>query len=185
TAIQLAGSAQRQVQQILEISRAIEVTATNVRTIAETAREVSSATHEAIEVSQIGREAAERAAEGMGAVREMAFQALKKMKRLSESSQEIGAIVQLVSDIATKTNLLALNAAIEAARAGENGRGFTVVAQEIRSLATNATDATKQIQARVNAIQDETNGVVRTIEHSTEQVGAQAAPAQQSGAALR
>src|SRR5262249_12182338 len=92
TAIQLARSAQRQVQQILEISRAIEATATNMRTIAETAREVSAATREAIEVSQIGREAAERAAEGMGAVREMAFQSLKKMKRLSESSQEIGAI---------------------------------------------------------------------------------------------
>src|SRR5262249_16547326 len=100
TAIQLAESAQRQVQQILEISQTIEAAATNMRTIAETAREASSATHGAIEVSQIGREAAERAAEGMGAVREMAFQSLKKMKRLSERSQEIGAMVQLVADYA-------------------------------------------------------------------------------------
>src|SRR5262249_17615738 len=149
------------------------------------ARDARSAPHEAIEVSQIGHEAAERAAEGMGAVREMAFQSLKKMKRLSESSQEIGAIVQLVSDIAAKTNLLALNAAIEAARAGENGRGFTVVAQEIRNLATSATDATKQIHQHINAIQDETTSVVGTIEHSTEQIVLQSEAAQHAGAALQ
>jgi methyl-accepting chemotaxis protein len=183
-AVQLAGSAQAQADQIAEVSRSIEATARNVRKIAGVAGETSEAAREAIEVSQIGREAAERAAEGMSAAREMALQSLKKMKRLSESSQEIGDIVQLVSDIATKTNLLALNAAIEAARAGDHGRGFSIVAKEIRGLAASTAEATKQINARIHAIQHETNGVVVTIEHSAEQVVAQSDAAQQAGAAL-
>lgn len=184
SAVQLASSAQTQAGQIADVSRSIEATARNVRKIAEVAGETSEAAREALEVSQTGREAAERAAEGMSAAREMALQSLKKMKRLSESSQEIGDIVQLVSDIATKTNLLALNAAIEAARAGEHGQGFSIVAKEIRGLAASTAEATKQINSRIQAIQNETNGVVVTIEHSAEQIVAQSDAAQHAGAAL-
>src|SRR5579885_2392946 len=131
------------------------------------------------------RDAAARAAEGMSAVREMALQSVKKMKRLGESSQEIGEIVQMVSDFASQTTLLALNAAIEAARAGENGRGFAIVAQEIRNLATSSAEATKHIQTRIKNIQTETNSVVVTIEHSTQQVVLQSELAAQAGAALQ
>jgi methyl-accepting chemotaxis protein len=183
-AIHLAESAQQQAQQILDVSTAVGGMAGSVGSIADTAREASAVAHEAIDISHVGREAAERAAEGMTAVREMALQSVKKMKRLGESAQDIGEIVQMVADFASQTNLLALNAAIEAARAGENGRGFAIVAQEIRNLATSSAEATKQIHARIKAIQNETNGVVITIEHSTQQIVLQSELALQAGSAL-
>lgn len=183
-AVRVAESAQRQAQQILDVAVAVESMAGSVGSIAGTAREASAVAREAIEISNVGREAAERAAEGMIAVREMALQSIKKMKRLSESAQDIGEIVQMVADFASQTNLLALNAAIEAARAGENGHGFAIVAQEIRKLATNSAEATKQIHARIRGIQNETNNVVVTIEHSTQQVVLQSELAAQAGSAL-
>lgn len=185
SATQLSANAQYQAQQIYDVSSAVESMAMSVRTIAGGAHDVSAVVQEAIEISQVGREAAERAAEGMSAVREMAIQSVKKMKRLGESSQEIGEIVQLVSDFASQTNLLALNASIEAARAGEEGRGFAVVAKEIRNLANSSAEAAKQIHARIRGIQNETNGVVVTIEHSTQQVVMQSELATQAGAALQ
>ena len=185
SATQLSVNAQYQAQQIYDVSSAVETMAMSVRTIAGVAHDVSAVAQEAIEISQVGREAAERAAEGMSAVREMAMQSVKKMKRLGESSQEIGEIVQLVSDFASQTNLLALNASIEAARAGEEGRGFAVVAKEIRNLANSSAEAAKQIHARIRGIQNETNGVVVTIEHSTQQIVLQSELATQAGAALQ
>jgi methyl-accepting chemotaxis protein len=183
-ATQLASSAQHQAQQILEVSSAVEGMAGSVSGIAKTASDTSGVAEEAIEISNVGREAAERAAEGMSAVREMALQSVKKIKRLGESAQDIGEIVQMVSDFASQTNLLALNAAIEAARAGENGRGFSIVAQEIRNLATSSAEATKQIHARIKGIQMDTHAVVVAIEHSTQQVVVQSDLAAQAGAAL-
>lgn len=185
SATQLSTNAQYQAQQIYDVSSAVETMAMSVRTIAGVAHETSAEAQVAIEISQVGREAAEQAAEGMSAVREMAMQSVKKMKRLGESSQEIGEIVQLVSDFASQTNLLALNASIEAARAGEEGRGFAVVAKEIRNLANSSAEAAKQIHARIKGIQNETNGVVVTIEHSTQQIVLQSDLATQAGAALQ
>ena len=184
-AAQLTTSAQQQAQQIIAVSGAVGEMAKSVSSIADVAHDASQVTQEGIRIAKDGREAAERAAEGMSAVREMALQSVKKMKRLGESSQEIGEIVQLVSDFASQTTLLALNAAIEAARAGENGRGFAIVAQEIRNLATSSAEATKHIQTRIKNIQTETNSVVVTIEHSTQQVVLQSELAAQAGAALQ
>ena len=183
-AARLAESAQHQSRQILDVAVTVEGMAGSIGSIAGTAREASAVAREAIEISNVGREAAERAAEGMIAVREMALQSIKKMKRLSESAQDIGEIVQMVADFASQTNLLALNAAIEAARAGENGHGFAIVAQEIRKLATSSAEATKQIHSRIKGIQNETNAVVVTIEHSTQQVVLQSELAAQAGSAL-
>ena len=183
-AITLAESAQRQAYHILEVSRAVEGMAASVSDIAGIAQSTSAVVQEAIEISNVGREAAEHAAEGMHAVREMALQSVKKIKRLGENAQDIGEIVQMVSDFAGQTNLLALNAAIEAARAGEHGRGFAIVAQEIRNLASSSGEAAKQIHARIKSIQSDINGVAVAIEHSTQQVVLQSEYAAQAGSAL-
>ena len=183
-AYQLATHAQHQAQQILEVSGSVAEMAAGVRHISATADSASSVARDAIEISHTGREAAERAAAGMAAVREMTLQSAKKIKRLGESTQEIGEIVQMVSDFANQTNLLALNAAIEATRAGEHGRGFTVVAQEIRNLASSSAEATQAIHARIKGIQNDTNAVAVTIEEGTRQVVIQSDLAAQAGAAL-
>lgn len=183
-AAQLAGGAQQQAQQILDVSGVVGNMAESASQIAGTASDCSVVAHDAMEISNVGREATKRAAAGMSAVREIALQSVKKMKRLGESAQDIGEIVAMVADFASQTNLLALNAAIEAARAGENGRGFSVVANEIRNLATSSAEATKQIHTRIRNIQNETNNVVVTIEHSAQQVVQQSDFVAEAGSAL-
>jgi methyl-accepting chemotaxis protein len=183
-ATKLAQAAQHQALYIVEVSSAVAGVATGVNHISSIADSASSVAQEAVAISKQGREAAERAVAGMAGVREMSLQSARKVKRLGESTQEIGEIVQMVSGFANQTNLLALNAAIEAARAGEHGRGFTIVAQEIRNLATSSAEATKAIHARIKAIQNDTSAVVVTIEESTRQVVTQSEMVAQAGAAL-
>ena len=97
-------------------------------------------------------------------------QTTRKVKRLAESSQEISKIVALISQIASRTNLLALNASIEAARAGEAGRGFAIVADEVRQLANRVAKALKEIEQIVKQIQSETGSVMTAMEEGTQQV---------------
>ncbi|HEY7985067.1 MAG TPA: methyl-accepting chemotaxis protein [Ktedonobacterales bacterium] len=183
-ATQLALGAQHQAQQIQGVSSAVAGMAAGVLHIARTADDATAVMAEGLEISRLGREAAEQAATGMASVREMTLQSARKIKRLGESTQEIGEIVQMVADFANQTNLLALNAAIEAARAGENGRGFTIVAQEIRNLATSSAEATNAIKGRIKGIQSDTSSVVLSIEDGTREVVAQSDLALQAGAAL-
>ncbi|HEY1890031.1 MAG TPA: methyl-accepting chemotaxis protein, partial [Steroidobacteraceae bacterium] len=108
----------------------------------------------------------------------------KRIKRLGESSQEIGNIVELINDIAEQTNILALNASIQASMAGEAGRGFAVVADEVQRLAERAANATKQIEVLVRTIQTDTNEAVVSMERSTTDVVGGALLAENAGAAL-
>lgn len=170
TATELVHGAQRQAEQIRSASEAIQQTSEEMHQIVRQAAASSAIASQAENISSEGRDAATRAGEGMNAVREITLQAAKRIKRLGESSQEISQVIQLVSEFASQTHLLALNAAIEAANAGEHGSGFAIVAREIRNLAQNSNEATKQIQARITSIQNETNQVAVTIEYTTQQV---------------
>lgn len=113
------------------------------------------------------------------------------VKGLAESAQKIGAVVQLISDIANQTNLLALNATIEAARAGEASKGFAVVASEVKNLASQTAKATGDISAQIGAIQDATNesvnaieGISGTIHEISEIAGSISAAVEEQGAAI-
>ncbi len=183
-ATHLATLSQAQAQQILDVSQQVDQMASNVQRIADIAAEARGASLESLEIATQGREYAVQATQGMYQVRDVVLQAATRIKRLGERSQEIGQIVQLVSDFANQTNMLALNASIEAARAGENGAGFSLVAKEIRNLAANSAEAAKDIHARITAMQTETNAVVFSVEQSTEQVVFQSERAAQAGSAL-
>lgn len=180
----LAEGSQDQAERILELSQVIEGMAENVRQIATTAGETSGLAQDASEVSREGGQAAEQAAAGMLRVRELTAQTTKKVKRLGETVQDISMIVRVVENFTSRTNLLALNTSIEAARAGDEGRDFAAIAQEVRSLANHSAEATRQIQARIQAVQSETGQVARQIEQSAEQVYTQSELVSRAGSAL-
>ena len=121
---------------------------------------------------------------GMDSIRSQIQETAKRIKRLGESSQEIGDIVSLINDIADQTNILSLNAAIQASMAGDAGRGFAVVADEVQRLAERSSAATKQIAALVKTIQTDTNEVVISMEQTTAEVVEGAKRAQDAGVAL-
>ena len=124
----------------------------------------------ATQAIESGDEAMNQTVEGISMIRETVAVTSKKVKSLGEASQRISKVVSLISDFAAQTNLLALNAAIEAARAGEEGRGFGVVAEEVRALAQQSTVATAEIEQLVQEIQAQTHEVVLAMDAGTEQV---------------
>jgi methyl-accepting chemotaxis protein len=155
-----------------------------VRRISETGATADEVARQASEIAHIGREFAEQAAIGMTGVREMTLRSARTIKRLGETTQQIGEVVRLVADFAEQTNVLALNAAIEAVRAGEHGSGFKIIAQQIRGLAESSSEATARITQRIKSVQMETSAVVVAIEECTRQVVIQSDLAAQAGAAL-
>jgi twitching motility protein PilJ len=160
-------------QQSLEIRN----TGESVLRMAQQINEVSARASESVKVarqsltaSEAGTKAVTNAITGMNGIRDNIQETSKRIKRLGESSQEIGEIVELISDITEQTNVLALNAAIQAASAGEAGRGFTVVAEEVQRLAERSGEATKQIAALIRTIQTDTQDAVSAMERSTQGV---------------
>merc|ERR1712000_514224 len=131
-----------------------------------------------------GAEVVQATINGMDNIREQIQETSKRIKRLGESSQEIGDIISLITDIADQTNILSLNAAIQASMAGDAGRGFAVVADEVQRLAERSSAATKQIEALVKTIQSDTNEAVISMEHTTAEVVRGARLAQDAGIAL-
>ncbi|MGB8339771.1 MAG: methyl-accepting chemotaxis protein [Burkholderiales bacterium] len=158
-------------------SREIEETTAQVLRVTQSINQVSVNAAESAKVAQRSLEASEKGAgavqnsiKGMAEIREHIQDTSKRIKRLGESSQEIGEIVELISGITEQTNVLALNAAIQAASAGEAGRGFSVVAEEVQRLAERSAEATRQIGAIVKTIQADTHDAVVAMEKSTQGV---------------
>lgn len=167
---QVSQSSEAQARQISLVSERVSQLADFVQLSAANALQASAAASEAMQSSRDGQASAVKTTEGMTHIRENVQETAKKIKRLGERSQEVSEIVRLIEDIAEQTNLLALNAAIQSAMAGEHGRGFHVVADEIRILAERVAEATKRVGGIVKTIQGDTYEVVVAMEESTQDV---------------
>jgi len=166
----LQQAAHRQTAGIEETSAAVVNLAESVQQVSGNAAESARVAEQSLAAAEKGQQAVSNAIASMNGLREQIQETSKRIKRLGESSQEIGEIVELISDITEQTNVLALNAAIQAASAGEAGRGFSVVAEEVQRLAERSADATKQIAAIVKTIQSDTHDTVAAMEVSTQGV---------------
>lgn len=166
----LSADALRQAEEISNSLNSIQEMTDSIQEVASNAREAANVTAQATEAAARGGEAVDRTVSGILEIRETVAETTRKVKRLAESSQEISKIVALISQIASRTNLLALNASIEAARAGESGRGFAIVADEVRQLADRAAKASKEIEQIVLQIQSETGNVMTAMEEGTQLV---------------
>jgi twitching motility protein PilJ len=184
TAMHLAQASEHQAQQISEASTSINEMAQSIDQVSANAAESSAVAERSVEIANKGNEVVHNTIHGMDNIREQIQDTAKRIKRLGESSQEIGDIVSLIDDIADQTNILALNAAIQASMAGDAGRGFAVVADEVQRLAERSSAATRQIETLVRAIQADTNEAVISMEQTTSEVVRGARLAQDAGVAL-
>lgn len=166
----LQSDALRQAEELAVTLNSVQMMTDSIRRVAENAREAEEVARSAASVAVKGGDAVEHAVAGILQIRETVAETTRKVKRLAESSQEISKIVGAISQIASRTNLLALNASIEAARAGEAGRGFAIVADEVRQLADRSAKALKDIEQIVLQIQSETSLVMQAMEEGTQQV---------------
>ncbi len=167
---EMAAGAQEQSSQAQEVASAIEQM---TRTILETTRNAGTTAEQAKHAGDTaaqGGTVVSQTIEGMNKIANVVTSSAETVQQLGKSSDQIGEIIQVIDDIADQTNLLALNAAIEAARAGEQGRGFAVVADEVRKLAERTTKATKEIADMIKKIQKETVGAVNSMNLGAEEV---------------
>jgi twitching motility protein PilJ len=184
SASHLARASENQSQQVASATESIAKMAVSIEEVSGNAERSADVARHSVDVAHKGSTAVRRTIEGMNAIRETIQDTSKRIKRLGESSQEIGNIVELINDIAEQTNILALNASIQASMAGEAGRGFAVVADEVQRLAEKSANATKQIEVLVRTIQSDTNEAVVSMERSTTDVVSGALLAENAGASL-
>ena len=183
-AVELAEASEHQAQEIAGASAAINEMTVSIDQVSNNAAESTMVAQRSVAIAYNGAEVVQRSIEGMNVIRDQIQETSKRIKRLGESSQEIGDIVGLINDIADQTNVLALNAAIQASMAGEAGRGFAVVADEVQRLAERSANATKQIETLVKTIQADTNEAVTSMESTTSEVVRGARLAKDAGEAL-
>ncbi len=164
---QLLQATERQAGEIGRTGQSVTQMAQSMGAVSAKAGDTAKVAATSLSAAGKGAAAVQNSIRGMNEIRDQIQETSKRIKRLGESSQEIGEIVQLISDITEQTNVLALNAAIQAASAGEAGRGFTVVAEEVQRLAERSAEATKHIAAIVRSIQRDTQDAVEAMERST------------------
>lgn len=184
SAEEMAAGLNEQEQQTQQVAAAVEELSQSVNEVASKSSEANNASAESQHLAEEGGEVVRSTVTEMEGIASEVNQSANTVNSLGEQSQKIGEIIAVINDIADQTNLLALNAAIEAARAGEHGRGFAVVADEVRKLAERTTQATEEVSASIRGIQNETGSAVSQIESSSYRVGRGVELANKAGQSL-
>jgi len=181
---ELAAAAAAQAEQIGAATETVQQMAQSFDTMAKRSTKSSKVARNSVDIAHTGGAKVRETINGMDTIREQIQQTSKRIKRLGESTQEIGDIVGLINGISEQTNVLALNAAIQAASAGGAGKGFAVVADEVQQLAESTTNATRRIETLVQTIQADTYEAVVSMEATTSEVVGGARLAEDAGTAL-
>ncbi len=181
----IARGAADQARQVQGASATATQMATGVEQVAQSANAVATASQQTKAAAEHGAQAVQETVTSMAQIQQVVGDAAGRVQDLGKLGQKIGAVVETIDDIAEQTNLLALNAAIEAARAGEHGKGFAVVADEVRKLAERSSRETKQIAELIQQVQDGTQGAVQAMEAGAQEIDQGTARADQAGTALK
>ena len=181
---ELAASSGHQAQEIVEVTASVNAMAVSIEQVSTNASESAAVALESVNIAGEGGKVVRSTISGMERIQTQIQETSNYMRRLSDSSQEIGEIVSLIDGIADQTNILSLNASIQAAMAGEAGRGFAVVADEVQRLAEKVSYATKEIGSLVRSIQTDTNQVIVAMEQTKAQVLEGVNSAQDAGSTL-
>lgn len=181
---QIAEGSQQQANSMEQATGITNQVSTAAGEVAKNAQSAADGARVTDEAARAGSDAVDKTITGMNRIRDAVTSAATKIEGLGEQSAEIGKIVAVIDDIAAQTNLLALNAAIEAARAGEQGRGFAVVADEVRKLAERVTDATKEIANLIEGVQQGVDDSIKATEEGTKEVATGTEIAEEAGSAL-
>lgn len=184
TATQMAQGAEVERDQASQVATAMQEMSSTVLQVSENSNKAAEAARQAAETARQGGKVVQGTLAKMQAIAESVGSTSKKILELGKSSDQIGRIIGVIDDIADQTNLLALNAAIEAARAGEQGRGFAVVADEVRKLAERTSTATKEIARMIESIQGETKSAVEAMDRETRHANEGVATTTQAGTSL-
>jgi methyl-accepting chemotaxis protein len=181
---QMAAGAARVAAQADTVATASEEMAATSNEIAQNCTSAAACSQQANQAAASGAQVVKETVRGMNLIAGNVRESAHSIGNLGTKSEQIGGIVRTINDIADQTNLLALNAAIEAARAGEHGRGFAVVADEVRALAQRTSTATREIGELIKSVQQETRGAIKVMESGVQEVERGSVEAEKSGTAL-